>query len=168
MTCYNIRTVAIVEDDALLLKAVERYFDRKSIEVLAFEHMPTAEQVAGQSTPDVIILDAHLHEGSGVELVEQVRKLWPGVPIVIWTGDGSKDLRTDCLAAGCDEVVIKGSAGYSLLSDTVFDAYVRRQGWLSRNAGDAVAAAKLAVDAARDARPSLQRLLSMDGELTET
>ena len=138
MTCYRIRTVAIVEDDALVLRAVERFFDRKNIEVLAFEHMPTAEQVAGRPTPDVIILDAHLHEGSGTELVEQVRLLWPGVPIVIWTGDGSKDLRTDCLAAGCDEVVIKNSQGYALLSDTVLDAYVRRQGWLSRNAGDEI------------------------------
>jgi DNA-binding NarL/FixJ family response regulator len=37
----------------------------------------------GQSSPSVLVLDANVNEGSSVELVQECKRRWPGVRVVL-------------------------------------------------------------------------------------
>lgn len=64
------------------------------------------EQISA-STPDLIILDAHLPEIDGVEGTRQILARHPGVKIIMLSGDSSPSLILDALRAGALAYVIK-------------------------------------------------------------
>lgn len=153
------RVVAVVEDDPLQLDAVQQLLEHEGLDAVTYLEVPSVDSVARLRMPDVVLLDAHLADTSGADTVRAALDAWPGVPVVIWTGDDSPGLRSSCLAAGCDDVVVKGSIGDERLIQRIHDAHARRLGHQARCSSDAVASARLAVQAARAVRPTLEEML---------
>lgn len=59
---------------------------------------------------DALILDLNLKCSiDGFECLKIVRETWPNLPIVILTGALPEERREECLAAGADYFVVKGS-----------------------------------------------------------
>jgi len=64
---------------------------------------------------DVLILDLNLKCSiDGFECLKIVREAWPNLPIVILTGSWSEERREECLNAGADYYVMKGSVNQIL------------------------------------------------------
>jgi len=57
--------------------------------------------------PDVVVVDVHLPDGSGLELCEIVRREHPATRVVVLTGDASPTVADAALAAGADALVLK-------------------------------------------------------------
>ncbi len=79
------RRVLIVEDDAALQNAYRRYFgDRYE---LAFAGTGTAAlEHCAAAAPDVVVVDLHLPDTDGIELLRQIRAARPALPAVITSG----------------------------------------------------------------------------------
>lgn len=56
---------------------------------------------------DVILLDLHLPDGEGVDLIRQVKKVAPEVPVVVITGSGAQDDEAAAFSEGADDYLIK-------------------------------------------------------------
>lgn len=155
--------LAIVEDDPLQLDILAEAMSNLGLETQSFMYVPSVEEVASLPQPDVVLLDIHLRDSSGRDTAVLAHTAWPGIPKVVYTGDDSASTRLSCLAEGCDEVVIKGSANSDIdrLYRILRESYIRRQGQLAYNCGNAVASARLALESARQVRPTLQRLLEL-------
>ncbi|MEA3019285.1 MAG: two-component system, OmpR family, response regulator PrrA, partial [Actinomycetota bacterium] len=100
--------VLIVEDDADL-----RDVTRAALEVQGWSDVTLATDCASaldrlaHETFDLVILDVQLPDGSGLDLVRQLRSFAPDAHAIIVSGASSEDERVAGLAAGADDYVVK-------------------------------------------------------------
>jgi DNA-binding response OmpR family regulator len=63
--------------------------------------------LAHEGTYDLWLLDANLPDGSGTDLLAELRARFPATPALAHTADDSPALRARLLAAGFDQVLVK-------------------------------------------------------------
>jgi CheY-like chemotaxis protein len=56
---------------------------------------------------DLYVLDKHLPDGSGLELVKRLNQLTPGVPCIFYSGDSYEIHRQEAMEAGADAFILK-------------------------------------------------------------
>lgn len=61
----------------------------------------------GQRPPDLLLLDLHLGEGTGLEVLHRVRALGIKAPAAFLTGAGDSAEQQACLEAGAVAVLVK-------------------------------------------------------------
>ncbi len=99
--------ILIVDDEAGIRLGVRRYFEAKGFEVETAEGCRAAEALFAARPPDAVLLDYRLNDGSGVELLERLKKLQADVPMVMLTAYGSIELAVDAVKAGADQFFTK-------------------------------------------------------------
>ena len=57
--------------------------------------------------PDMILLDIHLPDGSGIELLEQIVSTYPTIKIIMVTNKASQYYRELCLGLGAHHFIDK-------------------------------------------------------------
>lgn len=79
------RRILVVEDDAALQSAYGRYFAKRYELAFAGTGAQARERFQGFA-PEVVVLDLHLPDTDGIELLRELREAEPGIPIVITSG----------------------------------------------------------------------------------
>ncbi len=103
--------VFLVDDSAVIRQRLKRLLaDLKEIEVMG-EAGDAAEatEAIHQGKPDVVLLDIHLLGGSGIEVLENVKKDKPAPAVIILTNYPYPQYRQKCLAAGADFFFVKST-----------------------------------------------------------
>src|SRR5712671_4638856 len=99
--------ILVVDDDPAVRYLISDYFGEHGIQtVSATGRSAAARQLAGED-PSAIILDMHLVQGNGLDLLREIRSS-SDVPIIILTGH-SRDI-VDCvvgLELGADDFLTK-------------------------------------------------------------
>lgn len=101
-------TLLIIDDEPDLVDLLkEELQDQYRIE-LAFD-APAALKVIAQSTIDLVLLDLHIPNGSGLELCREFRQsvYAKEVPIFILTGESDEETQLQCFANGADDFIQK-------------------------------------------------------------
>jgi two-component system nitrogen regulation response regulator GlnG len=60
-----------------------------------------------EQRPDVVLLDVHLPDASGLQTFEQLRQLDARIPILLITGHGTSDLAIEAMKRGAYEYLVK-------------------------------------------------------------
>ncbi|MFK7960121.1 MAG: response regulator [Phycisphaerales bacterium] len=120
-------TVLIVEDDEAHAEIVELAMSERQVDTMyrvdsAEDALATLDGLAeaGDSVPDLILLDQHLPGVSGEDLLRQLRER-PDTkltPIVMLSGDVDDECVRRCMAAGANAYLEKKPT-YSELADAV-------------------------------------------------
>ena len=105
-------TVLVVDDNpvdrhlagALLAK-------RPEMKVLFAENGRDALALLEERCPDLVLTDLHMPEMDGLELVVEVRKNFPLVPIILMTAFGSEEIAIQALQKGAASYVPKRQPG---------------------------------------------------------
>lgn len=97
----------LVDDATDLLDLVTRSLSRDGHEVQTAVTLEQARQLLSTSTPDVVILDLELPDGSGIDLCRQLRQAGNTVPVLLLTAHGEVHRRVTGLDAGADDFVAK-------------------------------------------------------------
>ncbi|MDA9858483.1 SpoIIE family protein phosphatase [Rubripirellula sp.] len=58
---------------------------------------------------DLVILDMHLPDGSGLDVFQAIQRAAPEVPIVILSGDDTEAIAMEAVRCGAQDYIIKGS-----------------------------------------------------------
>lgn len=109
-------TIAVVEDDEMVLDMICETLLSRGYEVLAFPELQPAYEVLATQQPDMVITDVELPDGSGLDLVRFLRKLYEDIPVLVQSGCGDE---TDLLAgfdAGASDYITKPVAIGELLA----------------------------------------------------
>lgn len=80
------------------------------------EDAPTAHQDIARLLPDLVILDLHLREGDGLDLIKALLKLKPGLLILVLTMHSEPYYAERALRAGARGFVTKEEAGEQVLT----------------------------------------------------
>ena len=100
--------ILLVEDDPALAASVEILLGVYNALVWVKSLAEAREILHNNNKLDLILLDKHLPDGNGLDLVGEIRRANVQTPIVVITGDADFRSVAQSLKAGADDYVLKG------------------------------------------------------------
>ncbi len=116
--------VTLVDDHEVVRRGLRALLDaQEGIEVVG-EAASAEEGVrrVGYDTPDVVVLDVRLPDGSGVEACREIRSRWPETKVLMLTSFADEEALFASVLAGASGFVLK-----QIKADTLVDS-IRRVG----------------------------------------
>ncbi len=114
-------SVLLVEDDQDHAELVGEVI-RRSVDDVRVIHAPdvaTARRLLADSAWSLAVLDHNLPDGSGLDLLDGIRRADPDVPILMMTGEGSEQVAVDAFRRGASDYVVKGDSSLQELRTRV-------------------------------------------------
>jgi DNA-binding response OmpR family regulator len=100
-------TILVVEDDPAIREGLVDALGFEDYRVLQAADAARGRQLAVQSGCDLVLLDLMLPGGDGFEILKEVRRVRPELPVVILTARGRESDRVQGLRLGADDYVVK-------------------------------------------------------------
>ncbi len=99
--------VLVVEDDPALAVFVQKGLLMEGHEVERCGDGDAALALAAAQPPDLVVLDLGLPRRDGVDVLEVLRRDWPGSLILVLSGRSDVQERIRCLDLGADDFLLK-------------------------------------------------------------
>jgi two-component system, NtrC family, response regulator AtoC len=99
--------VLIIDDEAILAKTIQRYLERHNYDVRSVLSAKDAAKIMDSFHPDVVLLDYHLPDGNGIDVLREMRKNYEGTKYVFMTGHGSIELAVRAMKEGASDFISK-------------------------------------------------------------
>lgn len=96
----------LVEDEYLLNKAIKTYLVSKGIKVDAFLDGFDAIDAIGPQY-DIFVIDIDIPHINGIEILEQVHKLYPSLPVIMISATIDMNIITKAYKKGCSDYLKK-------------------------------------------------------------
>jgi len=119
-----IRTLLVIEDDAAIRHGVVMAVRSGGYAAVECGDGSKAQTLITQVTCDLVLLDLVLPGASGLELLTQIRRERPTLPVIILTALGDERDRVRGLELGADDYVVKPFSVKELLAR--IEAVLRR------------------------------------------
>ena len=117
--------ILVVDDDATMRDMIVDYLRENNMSAVSVSDWHSMMRYFGKDEPDLVILDLHLEEKSGLDLLREIRQV-SGVPVIIITGLRSDEIdRIVWLEVGADAYLLKPFGLRELLARV--RAVLRRQ-----------------------------------------
>jgi two-component system, cell cycle response regulator len=96
------RRILVVEDESTLRSLFRRRAERAGLHVIEAVTCAQGIALAAVERPDLILVDLHLPDGSGLELIEQVKAdpRTARIPVVAWSGSDAEGSEAAVMRAG--------------------------------------------------------------------
>jgi len=98
-------TLLMVDDDASVLRAIGEYFERIGYEVWRDGTGEQAMETFQRVRPDVVLLDLHLPDASGLVVLERLRR--EGAAVILLTGQGDIETAVKAMQLGAENFLTK-------------------------------------------------------------
>jgi two-component system KDP operon response regulator KdpE len=98
--------ILVVDDESQILRALRTSLQAAGYEVEVAATAAKALTSAATHTPDGVILDLVLPDGSGIDVCRELRS-WTNVPILVLSAVGDEQEKVAALDAGADDYVTK-------------------------------------------------------------
>jgi two-component system nitrogen regulation response regulator GlnG len=100
-------TLLVVDDETSILTAFRRAFRDRSVSILTADTGAEGLVVARERHPDVIILDIHLPDTTGLEVLKALQALDARSPVIFITGKSTTDTAIEAMKLGAYEYLLK-------------------------------------------------------------
>ena len=100
------RTILLVEDEESITAPLSEALSREGFESVIAGTAAEALELAGSHSPDLVLLDLGLPDGSGLDVCRELRSR-SAVPIIMVTARGEETDRIVGLEVGADDYVVK-------------------------------------------------------------
>ncbi len=100
-------TLLVVDDSALELSIAVACVEALQLDTVVAENGREALEVIRRQQPDVVLTDLQMPEMDGLELVRQIRRNYPHIPVILMTGYGSEETAAAALRAGAANYIAK-------------------------------------------------------------
>jgi len=99
--------ILVLDDvlDAVIL--IKRILQKKGHEVFTFTEEEDALNYARSNKVDLAILDIKLKKMSGVEVLEELKKIDPAIRAIMLTGYPNMETARECMKLGANEYCVK-------------------------------------------------------------
>ena len=99
--------VLIVDDDPSIVKLLARFVKDRAFRPVVADHADDALCLAALHEIPIAVIDLHMPEMEGIELMESLRRVSPEIEVILVTGDYSADSVTDALTHGAYDCLRK-------------------------------------------------------------
>ncbi|MFO0969733.1 MAG: sigma-54 dependent transcriptional regulator [Gemmataceae bacterium] len=101
------QVLLVIDDEPLALQSLKQLFSSSKVEVLTAATARAGIQLFRERRPDVLLLDVHLPDLSGLEIIQQLRAIDSRVPIILMTGDAAPETAIEAMLRGVHDYVVK-------------------------------------------------------------
>ena len=109
-------TVLVVDDDPTFRSRLCRAFRDRGCEAHEADTVEATLQAAGTLSPDLVLLDLKMPGLSGLDLIQQIKKLDATIAIIILTGYGSIPTAMQAFKLGADHYLGKPADAEQILA----------------------------------------------------
>ncbi len=120
------KTILVVDDEESIRKTLKYMLEQVNYCVHTAEHAAVALEILNKNRIDLVISDIVMPEISGLELVEQIKKLYHPPEILLITGDPSLETATSAVQLGVFDYISKPLKKRALL-DVVHRALEKKE-----------------------------------------
>jgi putative two-component system response regulator len=102
--------ILIVDDEPANILLLEAFLENAAGEVRGLDDSRQVEQVFTEFEPDLLLLDLHMPEPDGLEILRRLRSARESLgylPVIMLTGDTGKVARNSALILGADDFLTK-------------------------------------------------------------
>ena len=118
--------VLVVDDEPVLLRALEALLARKGHQVTALDSPIAATQKLAQEDFDVALLDVKMPDLSGLELLTAVKHRRPEIEVIMMTGHATVETALAAVKAGAYDYLTKPFEDVELVARVVAKAAERK------------------------------------------
>ena len=122
-------SILIVEDDLVDRTQLERLLNRSTLpaKIITTEYLEGAIGLLKSTHFDVVLLDLHLPDSTGLETLITLSKNQPKVSIVVTTGEGGEEIGLKAVALGAQDYLIKGEFDIQTLTKSILYSIERKR-----------------------------------------
>lgn len=110
------RTILVIEDDPAIRQGIVDALDFAGYRTFEADRGDTGSDLATTVDCDLILLDLVLPGCDGQQILRQVRRVRPTLPVIILTARGDENSRIQGLQLGADDYVVKPFSVAELLA----------------------------------------------------
>jgi two-component system response regulator AtoC len=100
-------SILIVDDEKLIRWSMKQKLGSWGYQVSEAEDIQEALRKISQETPDLVTLDIKLPDGSGIELLKEIKENHPTLPVIMITAFGVVDVAVQALKLGAYDFIEK-------------------------------------------------------------
>jgi two-component system NtrC family response regulator len=100
-------TILVVDDENNYLTVMEALLGEAGYEVLTAPSAVEALKIAAASDLDLVLTDMKMPKMSGIELLDQCRRLYPDLPVIIMTAYGTVEKAVTAMKKGAFDYILK-------------------------------------------------------------
>jgi two-component system NtrC family response regulator len=100
-------TILVVDDEVNYLTVMEALLGEAGYEVLTADSAIEAVKIAGASDLDLVLTDMKMPKMSGIELLDEVQRLYPELPVIIMTAYGTVEKAVMAMKKGAFDYILK-------------------------------------------------------------
>jgi DNA-binding NtrC family response regulator len=117
----------IVDDEEGIRHGLRNFFQKHSFTVYTSGDIETAVKIAMEKSIDAAIIDLRLKgEGSGIDLLKELRRIEPDIVEIVITGYGSIDTAVSSMKEGAADYIVKPIDNKKLLDCVNKNLEIRR------------------------------------------
>jgi diguanylate cyclase (GGDEF)-like protein len=116
------KKIFIIDDDETLTDVLKDFFEKYGITTYVYTEPPDLNEEIEQKNPHTILLDIIFKKTSGIELLEQIKKMRPNIPVIMMTGFADQEKNLNSLRKGAYAFLSKPFNSFEGLYHTVNNA----------------------------------------------
>lgn len=97
-------SILIIDDDRALSRTLHILLEHEGYRVITALSAAEGRSMASASQPLLTLLDVHLPDGNGLDLLEEMQRINPAGHFILMTGDN--DIKTKMAATRCREAAL--------------------------------------------------------------
>ena len=100
-------TILVVDDEKNICISLARIFEMEGYECRTAGSVSETLRSLDGLKPELAILDVHLPDGNGLELLQLLKKKQPDVPVIMMSGQGTIDIALEATRSGAHDFLEK-------------------------------------------------------------
>ena len=105
---YTLKTkILIVDDDVDALALMEELFENKGYQPVTATNGLEALKQIGEDEPDMVITDIRMPEMDGMQLLAELSKRYPHIPVIMITAHGTIEAAVEAIKMGAKDYILK-------------------------------------------------------------
>lgn len=117
------RTLLCIDDDVMLLKVLQSYFEIKGYRVLTAENGAIGLELFRNHSPDLILVDLKMPIVDGFQVLAEIKETSSLTPIIVISGEGEMADVIQALHLGAWSYMTKPVENYDILEHAVKQAF---------------------------------------------
>lgn len=125
----NRRAVLHIDDDPLITKLVGEQLRQAGYESEPINDPMTAMQALARGHYRVVVLDVHMPNKSGLQLLQEIKQFDGGVQVILLTGLVNETTVVEAIRLGAEACLFKPLDDPTPLTEAIEDAFRRNDRW---------------------------------------